>query len=243
MRHLCVAGPINRRALRRPVVLAWLLGLASAGPAGWWLLLPPQGERERLAVGWQPLAVEEAMALSLVAVLAASTVGGGLAGRTLARHRTSAPLLAVAVAWPTAIAILPIAASVLGIPLRAGIVCLSGCSATLTDERAVSGIDAYLNATALGAVTLVTSLPALGVALGGVWLGRRGHHSTSAGAMVIGYGCLNVWSILLGGAVPFLLLAAGVLVWARIATRDEMQESDRSTMPGSGDRDVTERAP
>lgn len=217
MRCFRVSGPINRRVLRRPVTLAWLLGLASAVPVAWWLLQPPRSEWER-STGWQQLGLIEVLILAVASVLAASTLGGGLAGRMLTRHRTTSPLLAIGIAWPTAIAVLPIAASVFRIPLRAGIVCIDSCSASLTSARPFSGLEAYLSATIVGAVTLVTSLPALGIALVGVWLGRRGHRLASAGAMVIGYGCLYVWAILFGGALPFVLLAVGVLVWVRFAT-------------------------
>ena len=224
MRYLRVSGPINRGVLRRPFALACLLGLASAAPVAWWLLQPPRSDWER-STGWQQLELLEVLILAVVSVLAASIVGGGLAGRALSRHRTSSPLLAIGLAWPTAIAVLPIAASVFRIPLRAGIVCIDSCSATLTSARPLSGFEAYLSATIVGAVTLITSLPALGIALVGVWLGQRGHRLASAGAMVVGYGCLYVWTIAFGGALPFALLAIGVVVWAYAAAREESRQS------------------
>ena len=75
----------------------------------------------------------------------------------------------VTVAWMLGILLLPIAAGVLGIPLRSGIVCLFGCTAYLRDDQPLSGVLAYGQ---LVVASVVTG-PALAVPAVLFWFFRR----------------------------------------------------------------------
>jgi hypothetical protein len=145
-------GRSGRIAIRQAVGVAVALALVSVVPVAWSFLQAPN-DVERLAnegyitppVDWQPLPPHEALVLALAAVIPAALVGGTAGGLAWRWRRLAGAAVALLTAWPVAIVVLPLAAAVLGIHLRSGISCFTGCDALLRDDEPLGGPYAFLN--------------------------------------------------------------------------------------------------
>ena len=192
-----------------PVKLALLFAAASIAPVAWWLRQPPARIGE--PTGWQELAVVQAVVLAVAAVVPAALAGGLLAGRLVRRHPAVAAFVAMTVSWWIGIGMLPLAAGVLGIPYTSGFFCVGGCSIFLDYQEPFLGFAAYpislLWSAALYPYVVVP------VVLGIIALVVRRRVVTILFAIALHSG-LSVGSIALGGFVPYVCLAIGVLVWS-----------------------------
>ena len=139
----------DRRPIVGPVAVALVLALFSVGPVAWSLLVEPSASvlaHEGYVtepIDWRPLAPFEAVALATVVIVPVALVAGWLGGLVWRRHAMVGVLVAITLAWALAIVLLPIAANLLGLPLRTGIFCLFGCEANLRDDQPLSGVIAY----------------------------------------------------------------------------------------------------
>jgi hypothetical protein len=162
--------------------------------------------------GWQGITIAEAVVLASTAVIPAALVGGFLAGLLVRRHPAIAAFVAMTLSWWIGIAMLPLAAGVLGIPYTAGLVCVDGCTAFLDYESAQTGFIAFLISVLVSIVAIPDAL-AMPIILGVVAFLVRRRVTTIVFAVSV-HSALSVWSILFGGFVPYVCLAIGVLVWA-----------------------------
>jgi len=211
------ARTLRSRALHSPVApvaLAVLFGLLSIPIVAVrfavtpdWALYP-----DNASLDWLPLGSGDALVLAACAVLAASAVGGACGGFFVRRHPVGATLVAIATAWPVAIAVLPFAAARLGIDLRLARACFFNCSANLTSENPGSGLVAYAQSLVVGAMLLVPLAVAAVLFLAAA-IRRRRSVMSACWLVVAAYGALHVVAILLGGGIAFICLAVGVVTW------------------------------
>jgi len=191
------------------VLLAVLFALASAALVAWVL---QTGESQTVieSVGWHPLGTGQALALALGAVLPAAALGGAAGGRVWARRPVLAPVTALTVAWFVGIVALPVVATALDIPLRAGITCLDACTAKLRDGDPLGGVAAY-------AESLVVAPFAFYLLVVPVVLFVVAHRLRRAAIWVAAWLSLhvaiNAFSIVSAGPIYGVLLV-GVLLWS-----------------------------
>jgi hypothetical protein len=212
---------------------AVVLALFSAVPVAWSFLVRPPDSVLRNAgyvqgpIDWQPMAPLAAFALALAVVIPAAVVGGMAGGLVWRWRRFAGSSVALATAWATGILILPIAAAVLGLHLRTGIVCLAGCDTLLRDDHPFGGPYAYANFLA-GTFAFVWSLvlPVLVflVVVRVLFDWARGRPAARpslplillVGAFAVAHGIAVLWfaGITSGGLVPYVVLSVGVIAWA-----------------------------
>ena len=179
-------------------------------PVAWWLRQAPAAIGE--PTGWQELTVVQALVLAIAAVFPAALAGGLLASRLVRRHPAVAAFVAMTISWWIGIGMLPLAAGVLGIPYTSGYFCIDdGCTAFLDYQEPWLGFTAY----PISLIWTVALWPYLAVPLviGIVALLVRRRLVTILFAIALHSG-LSVGSIALGGFVPYVCLAVGVLVWS-----------------------------
>lgn len=203
-----------------PVATAVLLALASILPVAWSLqLVPPASVLANEGfvtppIEWRPMGWAGAIAMTACAILPAALFAGYAGGLIWRLNRTAGVFTALTLAWLTGIVMLPIAASVLDIPLRTGIACFFSCEANLRDDQPSSGAIAYAELV-LGSLPF---LPGLFVPAIVLYIGRRLRSLAFAFVgVVLAHGLAHVWAItqLVSGAlIPYLCLVAGLAVWA-----------------------------
>jgi hypothetical protein len=133
-----------------------LLAAASIPVVTFSLLHQPQAD-ELESLGSQPMSLPEAVVLASISVLGAALAGGFVGGLVRRRYRATGAIVALAIAWPVGIALLPAAASLLGFHLAAGIFCFDTCTPMVTSADPTSGIVAYGNS------TFMTTFPQVGL--------------------------------------------------------------------------------
>jgi hypothetical protein len=161
----------------------------------------------------------DTLILAAVASVGAAIVGGGVGGLLLPTHRTLGPLVAMALAWTTAVALVPWAASATGIGYQAVVFCLDSCDILIDSARPVSGINAIGTSLQFGVMTVVPDLVLLACIWAADRLNRGGSPGGAAVMVALGFAALNWIAFLFGGAtmfIPFVTLAIGVVIWASV---------------------------
>jgi hypothetical protein len=158
--------------------------------------------------------------IALIAVSAAAIAGGTLGGLLLPRRPLLGLFVALAVAWPVAIASLPLGPWLTHTPYQAGVFCFDYCSANLQGSHPLSGVGVYLVGGVIGVVAVVPVV----VAAIASWLAvraRRRQRTTLAAAIVIlAYLPLQVWFLLeVDAVVPLACLAIGAYIWSVVLAR------------------------
>lgn len=187
-------------------------------------------------IDWRPIPPVGALVLAASVIVPTALVGGWLGGLAWRRHQMLGVLVAISVAWALGIVLLPIAAGVLGLPLRAGISCaaLTFCEATLRDDRPLSGLVAY-GQLVFGVVLVAYALlvPAFFY-----WLGRQAGWFVVPVLSIIAAHAVVHWGVLstrdLGAFVSYACLAIGMVVWAlwmRRAGRGETASNVEAARP------------
>ena len=158
--------------------------------------------------------------LALAAVISAALVGGALGGLVRLRWPVLGAFVAVWISWAIGIVVLPVAATLMGVTLRAAVVCVDSCSASLRGGDPASGIVAYQTVLVFSRFfvlpALVGSLLAIAAAIAGF------RHALIAGVVlaVLAQGAVHFWSLWLGGGLPaWLCLAVGVVIWSAVLPR------------------------
>jgi len=160
----------------------------------------------------QPVDALDAAGMALMTVLVAGLVAGALGG-AIARYWPVAGLVvAVFVAWPVAIAMLPSAAAVIGIEYKGAWICIDGCFPWIRDDSLTSGIGAYLSSFFLEAFGPVE----VGVLLllAGFGCSRLRLPLVASGFGLAGFVAVNWWTIAPAGfgSWPYGVPAAAALV-------------------------------
>jgi hypothetical protein len=180
----------------------------------------------------QPVDYLDAVLMGLVAVLVAGLVAGALGG-AIARHRPVAGLVvAVFVAWPVAIAMLPFAAALYGIEYGGVWICFDACSPGIRGDSLSSGIGTYLFSFVIGVLGPVE----VGVLLLGIGFGfsLRGHPVVASALGLAGFVAFNWWTIGPAGfgSWPYGIPAAAALVVGAAAWIQPMWPWRRSASVG-----------
>jgi hypothetical protein len=160
----------------------------------------------------EPVEYLDAAGMALVAVLVAGVVAGALGG-AISRHWPVAGLVvAVFVAWPVAIAMLPFTAALLGIEYGGVWICIDGCFPWIRDDSLTSGIGAYLSSFFLEAFGPV-EVGAL-LLLAGFGFSRYRLPVVASGFGLAGFVAVNWWTIAPAGfgSWPYGVAAAATLV-------------------------------
>jgi hypothetical protein len=203
-----------------PVTAALVLALCSVIPVAWSLLVEPSASvlaNEGYVtepIDWRPLSPFEAFALATVVIVPVALVVGWLGGLVWRRHAMVGVLVTITLAWALGIVLLPIAANLLGLPLRTGIFCMFGCEANLRDDQPLSGVIAYAQLV----FTVVLIAYALLIPAFVFWLGGKiGWYIVPVLAVIGGHAVVHWLAILsptAGAQVPYACLAIGVVLWA-----------------------------
>jgi hypothetical protein len=151
-----------------------------------------------------------AVPIAFVAVLAGGLVGGTIGALAVRRRTILGMVLAVAAAWPAALATLSITPALIGGSYAAYRTCIDSCGPALSSDRPSSAIAAYAVATV---VTAAYAVPIAIVLLVVGWIaGSRGHRGAQAGLSVGAIVAINAWSMS-AGLPAAVALIAGVAVW------------------------------
>lgn len=204
-----------------PVVTAVVFAVLSILPVAWSLQSVPAHQAS--LADWSPPGWPGALLLATCAGLVAAVAGGYVGGRVRVPQPVAGALMALVMAWPIGITVLPLAAATFGVHLRAGIWCIDGCTAYLSDAAPWSGPGAYAQSftgLALGMpeVVAVVFLFLARLAL------RRARVILGIAFVVAAYGALHMDSVLGDGATAFACLGVGVVAWsAWLQARDRLR--------------------
>ena len=157
----------------------------------------------------QPIGVDLALKMALLAVLAGALAGGSVGGIVVRRRPVQGLALAVAVAWPVAIATLPVVPNLLGTHLYAAKGCVDTCFPLIDSASPASALWGYVLATAGG--TVYSLIPALLLVWGGRRAARQGRQQAAAGLWLGAVLAINWGSMFLGAQAGAGLLVGAVL--------------------------------
>ena len=196
-----------------PVKLAVALSIVAIPFVGLSLLAPPIFEVDD---GFQPPSLPSALVVAAIACFAAGLIAGSIGGLFVRGRPTLGALVALGIAWPVAIIVLPMAAALLRITLETAYTCFDTCGPMLHTDDVFSGAGAYLVALFVSAVTIVPLIILPICVYGAYKLNQGGYPFVGTVVLGIGYGALH-WLAILGGAPPlvgFVALLLGVATWA-----------------------------
>ncbi|MEO5884584.1 MAG: hypothetical protein ABIQ58_03610 [Candidatus Limnocylindrales bacterium] len=143
-------------------------------------------------------------------MIPAAVLGGAVGGLVWLRRPVLAPVMALTVAWFVGIVALPVVATWLDIPLRAGFACFLGCTAELRDGHPVGGVTAY--AESLVGIPLTIYLL---IVPGALFLVARRIRQPAVwvAAWLSLHAAIHPFSI--AGVAPiYVVLLAGVVLWS-----------------------------
>ena len=204
-----------------PVVTAVVFAVLSILPVAWSLESVPAHQAS--LADWSPPGWPGALLLATCAGLVAAVAGGYVGGRVRVPQPVAGALMALVMAWPIGITVLPLAAATFGVHLRAGIWCIDGCTAYLSDAAPWSGPGAY----AQSFTGLALGMPEVGAVVF-LFLARlalrRARVILGIAFVVAAYGALHMDSVLGDGATAFACLGVGVVAWsAWLQARDRLR--------------------
>ena len=124
-----------------PILLALALALASTPIAAIGIAFPTPGQDfERVP----PVDVDLVLPMALLAVLVGGLAGGALGGALVRRHPVGGLVVAGMVAWPAALATLPLVPGFVGRPFGDVALCIGSCSVSISGTGPASAVIAYL---------------------------------------------------------------------------------------------------
>ena len=200
------AGPFG------PVKVAIALAIPSSLLVAAAFLLPPVFEVD---ARFQPPSLAGSVIVALIATLGAAAAGGAIGGLAVRRHPTIGTILALAIAWPVAVALVPVAARLAGVAFETAYSCFDTCGPMVHDRDPMSGVGAYLISAFVSMVTIVPLVIAAVCVFGGYKLNASGSPFVAAIVLAIGYAALHFLTLLAGGPplVAYLCLMFGVALW------------------------------
>ena len=198
-----------------PSKLAVALAIASIPLVGLSFLLPPLFEVDEQ---FTPPQVLHAFVIAAVATLGAAIAGGGIGGLVVRTRPTLGALLALAIAWPLAVALVSVIPALLKLPFETAYSCFDTCGPTVHSRDPASGAGIYLVSTVISLLTIVPGLIAAICLFGAYKLNQGGSPFVATIVLAIGYGALDYLAFLAGAQpiVAYLCLAAGVALWTRV---------------------------
>jgi hypothetical protein len=197
-----------------PVSLALVLAAISIVPVAWTLLDLNPGLWYWSYLEYPARTPQQAFLLATCAVVPAGLLGGFLGGLVRGRRPVAGAFVAMAVSWPVGITMLPLAATVLGIPMRDAIFCFDTCTPQLVSGEPFSGMHAYAYWAFSGIYMVVPVGLALLVAVIAWQLARRGSSTLGSAFVVLAYVSMHALFLLNRQAwIPFACLALGVIAW------------------------------
>lgn len=165
-----------------------------------------------------PIGWEAAIAMATAAVLLAAVVAGTVAGFVVRRRPVGGLILALFLAWPVAIASLPLLPAVFGIPYQGVWFCFDSC-APLISSSPLSAATNYVLAVWIGVIGPI-EIAAILAGLG-YWASRRRHRTASAVLGMAAWVAFNAWIIVfptsktVPGTLPAAIaLLVGCAIWA-----------------------------
>lgn len=157
-----------------------------------------------------PVELDLVIEMALVAVLVGALVGRTIGGLAVRRRPILGMALAIATAWPAALATLPIVPGLLGRQYAAVKICIDSCSPVILGDSAGSAIAGYGLSVV---VTSVYAVPAAGILLLIAWfLARRRRRWLQAVLVAAAVVALSSWSMW-SGPLAAAALVAGALIW------------------------------
>ena len=221
------AGGIRRLLDARfgPLALALVLALASTPIAAIGIIVSTMSPDIQY-YPLPPLDVDLALAMALLAVVTGGLAGGAIAGARVRRHPVGGLFLAGLIAWPAAVATLPLVSGLLGRPFAAVLICVDSCSPLIKGSALESGLTSYLGSLFLG----VFGPLEVGVVLAlAAWVAvDRGHRRSAA---VLGLGAVVSFNLVsMAAAVPAAVaLVGGTILWtAAFWPRSAPRPDDRA---------------
>ena len=204
-----------------PVVTAVVFAVLSILPVAWSLQSVPAHEAS--LADWSPPGWPGALLLATCASLVAAVAGGYVGGRVRVPQPVAGALMALVMAWPIGITVLPLAAATFGVHLRTGIGCIDGCTAYLSDAAPWSGPGAYAQSFT-GLILVVPEVVAVVFLFLARLALRRARVILGIAFVVAAYGALHMDSVLGDGATAFACLGVGVVAWsAWLQARDRLR--------------------
>jgi hypothetical protein len=198
-----------------PIKLAVALAIVSIPLVGLSFLLPPLFEADP---GFSPPEILPAFVIAGLATVGAAIAGGGVGGLVVRTRPTIGALLALAIAWPLAVSLVSIAATLLKVPFETAYSCFDTCGPTVHSRDAASGAGMYLISTVISILTIVPPIIAAICLFGAYKLNQGGSPFVATIVLAIGYGALDYLAFLAGAQpiLAYLCLAAGVALWTRV---------------------------
>jgi hypothetical protein len=203
-----------------PTATAVALGFASAPFVALTIVTESSPPFGRAGPFETPVDLPTAIGIACLAVLAGGLIGGTLGGRLIRRSPVAALLVAIAVAWPSAIATLPIVPTLLHVDYHSGFVCFSSCSPSINSGDVASGATSYVGSVISGGLLVFPPIGALVFAIAAWFASRRHWKRLAVGLGLCAITLFNFFSILggswlnLGGAAgSFALLVFGAVTW------------------------------
>jgi hypothetical protein len=197
-----------------PVVAAVALSVLSTPLVAQSLLIEPKPWQVEYAP-WRSPGFGGALVLGLGAAIA-SALAGGSAGGWVRRRRgaIAGTLAAICVGWSVGIAVLPVLAGLLGIPLAIVWFCFDVCTTLINDASPLSGVGTAAQLLISGVLLLVPAWVASVAWVLARRLARRNHELLAATLIVVGFAGLNAVGLLYAGQLAFAALAVGVTAWS-----------------------------
>jgi hypothetical protein len=155
----------------------------------------------------------QALPIAFLAVLAAGLVGGIVGGWMVRRSPAAGLVVAVLVAWPVAIATLPVVPTLTGSAFTYGFECIGSCGPVTSTSAGglFSGIALYGLALLVGGIAVVPPL----VAIVCGYFARRALKGSGDQRVVAVWGLLGVAAINIATffSLAFGALVIGALIW------------------------------
>lgn len=208
-----------------PVVLAVTLATLSIPFVAASLLQgPPEWQRGfGSLIGWS-MSPTEALLVSAIVALPAAGIGGSVGGWVLARHVATGAFIATVLGWSIGVVMLPIAATAMDAPIAIQI-CIDGCDTPVIETgRLVSGIGGLAVATLWGFLFVLPAIIGSVFLIAAGVLARRRHPIAATVAIVLGIGSFQAMALVMGGLVPYVCLAIGIVTWTALLRGSRYRE-------------------
>lgn len=230
-RFWAATGPT--RTIRRfldsfvgPLALALVLAVASTPIVAMGILGSTEDDSGSYYVG-HPLTDGLILSMALLAVIVGALAGGILGGVVVRRHPVAGLFAAGIVAWPAAVATLPLVAGLTYQRFGAIFMCIDSCSPLLSGASLDSGLTTYGGSVLFGSILFETRLYGLGSPLNGFALiglsivltvaaAILGHRRHRLIATLLALGAIVSFNFLSMTAAPpaALALCVGLLLWS-----------------------------
>ena len=198
-----------------PLITALLLAAVSIVPVAWSLLDLRPDMWYWSYLPYPARTQSQALLLAASAVVPAALLGGYLGGLVHRQRPMIGALVALALSWPIGITMLPLAATILNLPMQDPVFCFDTCTPQLVSGEPLSGLEAYLYWTFGGLYALMPAGIAIVLLVVATVIARKGHPTLATPFAVAAYASLHIFTLLPWQAhAAFACLGLGVILWA-----------------------------